>query len=88
VITTDPRIIRWLSVEGDISYHCQTCNADRAVRAIGGDATPEPVTSGGQPTKSASIRLTDELERLASLRVSGALTDAEFQAAKARLLGI
>jgi hypothetical protein len=32
--------------------------------------------------------LIGELERLTGLHVSGALTDAEFQAAKARLLGM
>jgi len=31
---------------------------------------------------------TSELERLASLHTSGALTDAEFTAAKAKLLGV
>jgi hypothetical protein len=35
----------------------------------------------------AGNSLVDELERLTRLREAGALTDAEFQAAKARLLG-
>ena len=41
-------------------------------------AAPAPAPSGG---------LADELERLATLRDQGTLTDAEFQAQKAKLLG-
>jgi Short C-terminal domain len=85
---TDPRIARWLNVEGDISYRCRTCDADQPIVAIGEDATSEPDSTVGELSRAASSQLTEELERLASLHVSGALTDAEFHAAKARLLGI
>ncbi len=44
-----------------------------------------PATAGGADQTG---QLADELERLAKLRDSGALTDGEFQAAKARLLGL
>ncbi len=128
---SDPRTVRWLSVEGDKSYRCRKCDADRPITAIGDDALREeaadahpPVletiheltdllaaqeasaaeksatgdsasaddglssvqgqASGQQPTIS---QLTDELERLASLHASGALTDSEFQAAKATAAG-
>jgi hypothetical protein len=49
-----------------------------------------PPQNSGQHASSqpSSGQLTDELTRLASLHTSGALTDAEFQAAKGRLLGI
>jgi Short C-terminal domain len=85
---TDPRIARWLSVEGDISYHCRTCDTDQPIVAIGEDVTSEPGSPGGELDRAASSQLTDELERVASLHASGALTDAEFHAAKARLLGM
>ncbi|MFD5467627.1 SHOCT domain-containing protein [Kitasatospora sp. NPDC127059] len=45
----------------------------------GPDTTPADATSGGQ--------LLDQLERLAALRASGALTEDEFARAKQRLLG-
>jgi hypothetical protein len=41
--------------------------------------TPAPAAPGRGPT--------DELDRLAELHASGALTDAEFTAAKSQLLG-
>jgi hypothetical protein len=40
------------------------------------------------PAPAAAGDTTAELERLASLHQSGALTDDEFAAAKAKLLGI
>lgn len=44
------------------------------------------ITTGGQPDPSKGGRLVDEIERLASLREQGSLTDEGFAAAKARLL--
>jgi len=41
---------------------------------------PPPAPAGGD--------MTDELERLATLRSQGVLTDDEFAAAKAKLLGL
>ncbi len=41
---------------------------------------PAPAPAGGAST-------TDQLKELADLHSAGALTDAEFQAAKAKLLG-
>ncbi len=40
-----------------------------------------------QPANSSSASLSDELTKLAALKTQGLLTDAEFQAAKKRLLG-
>lgn len=88
VIITDPRVVRWLSVEGEVSYHCRTCDADVPVVGTGNDASPEPSLPDDDRRRPTSSQLTGELERLASLHASGALTDAEFQAAKARLLGM
>jgi hypothetical protein len=52
------------------------------VRSVGGSGfTPAPASSGGSEDHLK------ELERLAKLRDSGALTDAEFEQQKARVLG-
>src|ERR687897_3581985 len=49
----------------------------------GGGFTPAPASSGG----SAGGDPVAELERLAKLRDSGALTEAEFEQQKAKILG-
>ncbi|GAA3772008.1 hypothetical protein GCM10022403_004100 [Streptomyces coacervatus] len=48
-------------------------------------AAPPPPPAAAQP--SAGSALLDELKRLGELRDQGVLTDEEFAAAKARLLG-
>jgi hypothetical protein len=56
--------------------------ADAITRALaGGPAQPQAVAA------PAAAGLADQLAQLAALRDSGALSDAEFAAAKARLLG-
>jgi uncharacterized membrane protein YebE (DUF533 family) len=56
------------------------------------DQVSEPAPAGAPPAPVAASPpandTTSEIERLASLHMSGALTDAEFAAAKAQLLGI
>ena len=55
------------------------------VRPAGGSAAPPaPAPSGGSSGGGDTVA---ELERLAKLRDSGALTDAEFEQQKARVLG-
>jgi hypothetical protein len=49
------------------------------------EAKQERVASSPPPQSESS--LSSELEKLASLRASGVLTDEEFQRAKHRLLG-
>jgi putative oligomerization/nucleic acid binding protein len=49
----------------------------------GGGFTPAPAPSAG----SGEVDTVAELERLAKLRDSGALTDAEFEQQKAKILG-
>lgn len=44
-------------------------------------------TKKPSPTPSANSSIADELSKLAELRKSGALSESEFQVAKARLLG-
>jgi Short C-terminal domain len=62
----------------------QTAPAHGEVRPVGGSGfapAPAPAPSGGSGDRVA------ELERLAKLRDSGALTDAEFEQQKAKILG-
>ena len=56
--------------------------AQRREAGIGGVAAPAPPAPSG-----ASASTTEELSRLADLRDRGVLTEEEFQAQKARLLG-
>jgi hypothetical protein len=50
-------------------------------------APPPPAAPTAAPT-SGGADMTAELERLATLRSQGVLTDEEFAAAKAKLLGL
>lgn len=84
---TDRRTIRWLTAEGELSYHCKECDAERLIVAVGEDTLSEAGQSRDNPHTPPPSRLVDDLERLTNLHASGALTDAEFQAAKSRLLG-
>jgi hypothetical protein len=55
---------------------------------IGGNSpVAQPAAAAAPPAAAPSGGLADELERLATLRDQGTLTDAEFQAQKAKLLG-
>ena len=77
-----------LSVEGELSYRCPVCGAERAIVATGEvTTTSEPSDLPNEVSAGESGQMIHELERLARLHDSGALTDTEFQAAKARLLG-
>lgn len=55
-------------------------------------AAPPPQQDAGPPPPAAPVSggadMTAELERLATLRNQGVLTDEEFAAAKAKLLGL
>lgn len=52
-----------------------------------GAASPEPQAEAAAPAAGGGVDTVAELERLAKLRDSGALTDAEFEQQKARILG-
>ena len=58
--------------------------ADDRAGAGGGGAVPPMPGSSGSP---AAPSVTTELERLADLRAKGVLTEEEFQAQKAKILG-
>ena len=51
------------------------------------EATQAPPVQQAAPQAAPAPDLMNEIERLSSLHDSGALTDAEFSAAKAKLLG-
>ncbi|GAA2474030.1 SHOCT domain-containing protein [Streptomyces longisporus] len=51
-------------------------------------ATAAPAAPAAAPQPSAGSGLLDELTRLGELRDQGVLTEAEFAAAKSRLLGM
>ncbi|MGC5166216.1 SHOCT domain-containing protein [Luteimicrobium sp. DT211] len=51
-------------------------------------APPQPEAPVAPPAPAAQDPTTAQLERLASLHASGVLSDEEFAAAKARLLGL
>jgi hypothetical protein len=51
-------------------------------------AAPPPPPAPAPPPAAGMDDLTAELERLAALRNQGILTDDEFSAAKAKLLGL
>lgn len=48
---------------------------------------PPPAPAAAPPATAATDDLIDQLGRLADLKAAGVLDDAEFAAAKARLLG-
>ena len=62
-------------------YHQGEMNQQRMFRTAGTTAVPPP---SGVPMAPSTI---GELERLADLRAKGVLTEDEFQAQKARILG-
>jgi Short C-terminal domain len=64
------------------AYNQQAAAAYEATQAPPPPAPPAPAAAATPPDTIA------ELERLARLHESGALTDQEFAAAKARVLGV
>ncbi|MDY7527327.1 MULTISPECIES: SHOCT domain-containing protein [Cryobacterium] len=49
---------------------------------------PQEYAQAPQPAVAADDSLSAQIERLATLKTAGVITDAEFSAAKAKLLGI
>jgi hypothetical protein len=64
-------------------YHEGEKNKHRMFRGTADPAAPTP----SPPPPPAAPSVTGELERLAELRAKGVLTEDEFQAQKARILG-
>ena len=51
-------------------------------------AEPAPAPSGGEPAAAAGGDDLDQLQKLADLHAQGILTDEEFEAKKAQILGL
>jgi hypothetical protein len=73
-------------VFADGTVHEQQVSDEPALRRAQADAVRFNALAAASQ-RPAATRLADELTRLAGLHAAGALSDAEFQAAKARLLG-
>ena len=65
-------------------YHQGEMNQQRMFRPAGTTASSEPPRPPTPPLAPSTV---SELERLADLRAKGVLTEAEFQAQKAKILG-
>jgi membrane protein YdbS with pleckstrin-like domain len=65
-------------------YHQGEMNQQRMFRPAGSMPAAEPSRPATPPLAPSTV---SELERLADLRAKGVLTEAEFQAQKARILG-
>jgi uncharacterized membrane protein YdbT with pleckstrin-like domain len=65
-------------------YHQGEMNQQRMFRPAGTTASSEPSRPATPPLAPSTV---SELERLADLRAKGVLTEAEFQAQKAKILG-
>jgi hypothetical protein len=74
---------------GGVSYMGAKAGTNRAMQQQGGGAPPPepaPAPAPAAQASGASDRIA-QLQQLASLHESGALTDEEFAAAKAQVLG-
>ncbi len=76
---------------GGVAYMGSKAGTNRAMQQQGGEApqpepAPTPPPAPAAPAAGASDRIA-QLQQLASLHDSGALTDEEFAAAKAQVLG-
>ncbi len=74
--------------------HVLESRLDEVVRAVGAIPAPSQDALDGNPKLAtpgdatvAGSQIADEIERLAQLHTQGALTDDEFAAAKAKILG-
>jgi hypothetical protein len=73
---------------GGVAYMGSKAGTNRAMQQQGGGAPPPepaPAPAPAAPTSGANDRIA-QLQQLASLHESGALTDEEFAAAKAQVL--
>ena len=75
---------------GGVAYMGAKAGTNRAMQQGGGAPQPEPAPAPAPapaaPAAGASDRIA-QLQQLASLHDSGSLTDEEFAAAKAQVLG-
>jgi hypothetical protein len=72
-------------IQAEVQSQMQAAQAQQAQQAMAAAGAPTPLPAAGS---SDGGDLTGELQRLASLKESGVLSEEEFQAAKAKVLGI
>ena len=77
---------RTMMVAGGLAYE-RGQNAQAAQDQAYAEPAPPPAPPAPAPAEPAPADAASEIERLASLHDSGALTDDEFAAAKANVLG-
>ena len=77
---------RTMMVAGGLAYGEARTRRPLRIRPTPSAAAPPPPAP--PPPAPAADDATSEIERLASLHDSGTLTDDEFAAAKAKILGI
>jgi membrane protease subunit (stomatin/prohibitin family) len=80
------------AVVGGAAYHMGKAGAQNAAHEEAQDAQiqqmqAQPVYAAPAPAPAPGVDVTAELQKLAQLHQSGVLTDAEFTAAKQKLLG-
>jgi uncharacterized membrane protein YdbT with pleckstrin-like domain len=68
-------------------YHASETEQDRQIQRNVDQMSQAAATTTPRPPGGAAPNVTTELERLADLRARGVLTEEEFQAQKARILG-
>ncbi len=76
---------------GGVAYMGAKAGTNRAMQQQGAEAAPAPVppapAAAPTPVASAGDDTITKLQKLADLHAAGALTDEEFAAAKAQVLG-
>jgi len=85
------RLVR-AAVVGGAAYHMGKSAANAQAHEQAQDAqiqqSSQPVYAAPAPAAAPSTDVTAELQKLAQMHQSGLLSDAEFAAAKQKLLGV
>jgi len=71
---------------GGVAYMGAKAGSNRAMQQSGEARQPEPAPAPAPAVQAAAADPIAQLQQLASLHESGALTDEEFSAAKAKVL--
>lgn len=86
VVVLDPSgYVKYSEVGESKDFDMLSASCNKSTKLL--PAPPTQLSIGAQSSSTGSSSLADELKKLLDLRNSGALTEAEFQAAKAKLIG-
>lgn len=86
VVVIDPSgYVKYSEIGKSKDYDFLTASCSKSVKMLP-PPPPELTALASAPSNVGVVSLADELKKLVDLRSSGALTEAEFQAAKAKLL--